>query len=302
MNPTPDLAAFVPPEAWRARGHMLSLGGHRLFVIDEAAPVDSPPVVLLHGYPTSSWDWHRIWPALLRHHRCVAPDLLGFGFSDKPQRHRYTIAEQADLVEALMDRLALPPVHLLAHDYGDTVAQELLARDNARPDAGRRLLSVSLLNGGLFPETHRARPIQHLLASPVGPVVARLASKARFMAGLAAVFGPETQPTADEIDAFWAIMSERRGQPVLARLIGYMAERRAHRARWVGALQDAHCPVQLINGSADPVSGAHMVARYAELVRDDDAIVALPGIGHYPQMEAPAAVIAAYSEFIDSTQ
>jgi pimeloyl-ACP methyl ester carboxylesterase len=79
---------------------------------------------------------------------------------------------------------------------------------------------------------------------------------------------------------------------VLPKLIGYIAERRAHRERWVGALVDTQVPIRLINGLADPVSGAHMLVRYRELVAQPN-IVELPGVGHYPQVEAPDAVVHA---------
>ena len=79
-----------------------------------------------------------------------------------------------------------------------------------------------------------------------------------------------------------------------------MEERRRHRERWVGALRDAAgrgIPVRLIDGTEDPVSGGHMVARYRELIPDPD-VVELAGVGHYPQTEAPDAVIDAARPFL----
>ena len=80
------------------------------------------------------------------------------------------------------------------------------------------------------------------------------------------------------------------------KLIRYMPERIAHRERWVGALQQSKAPLRVINGPDDPISGAHMVARYRELVPNPDT-VSLPGIGHYPQTEDPAGVLKALFEF-----
>lgn len=290
----------MSPELWREIGSEREVAGHRLFYVDSGG--EGPLILLLHGFPTSSWDWHKLWPRLTLNFRCLAPDFLGFGFSDKPRRHRYSIKEQADLVEALVRELGLGPHHVLAHDYGDTVAQELLARDNQRPRGRRQICSVCFLNGGLFPETHRARPIQKMLHSPVGPLVNALAGRRSFARSFARVFGPKTRPGRAELAAFWQVITHNRGKQVFHKLIGYMAERRHNRARWVGALQDAHCPVQLINGSADPVSGAHMVGRYKKIVRDDDPVTALAEIGHYPQWEAPDAVLEAYLAFLQAQQ
>jgi N-acyl-D-aspartate/D-glutamate deacylase/pimeloyl-ACP methyl ester carboxylesterase len=287
-------------DAWFRAGRRHSVGGHRLFVADSdpEGAAAKPALLLLHGFPTASFDWAKVWPRLSARHRCVAPDLLGFGFSDKPHPHDYSIGEQADLVEGLVDALGLGPHHLLAHDYGDTVAQELLARDAARPAAERRLRSVAFLNGGLFPETHRARPIQKLLATPFGPALTRVFARRSFDRSFARVFGPDTKPSPAELEAFWRLVEHGGGRHVFTSLIGYMEERRRHRARWVGALTGARCPLQLIAGARDPVSGAHMVARYREVVGPGDPergdVVELPDVGHYPQVEAPERVLEAY--------
>jgi len=274
---------------------MYRCAGRRLFCIDTGQR-DRPAILLIHGFPTSSWDWHRIWPALARDYRLVAPDLLGFGFSDKPRGHRYSIHEQADLIEELVEQSALTRYHVLAHDYGDTVAQELLDRDNERGPA-RRWLTLSLLNGGLFPETHRPRPAQRLLLGPLGGLFVRLMQRGTLARNMKAIFGPQTQPDDAEIDAFWALIRHNDGRANFHRLIRYMDERKTHRERWLQALTKTDIPIQLVNGSADPVSGAHMVARYRELVGDRN-IVELAGIGHYPQMEAPALVADNYMAFL----
>jgi pimeloyl-ACP methyl ester carboxylesterase len=289
--------AVASLDAWRAGAASFTHAGHRIAYWTGG---EGPPLLLVHGFPTASWDWHRIWEPLCRRFACVvALDMLGFGFSAKPRPHDYSIVEQADVHESLLARLGVRRVHVLAHDYGDTVAQELLARDAERRVRGDDTLvveSTCLLNGGLFPETHRATRTQKLLASPVGSLIARAATESTFGRGLAAVFGPRTQPSAAELHDFWRLHAESDGSGVMHLLIGYMAERRAQRARWVGALQRTPVPLRVVNGPEDPVSGAHMVARYRELVPAPDVVV-LPGIGHYPQVEDPDGVLRAFVEF-----
>ena len=148
-------------DAWRDAGTFVDLRGYRMFYRREGR---GPALLLIHGYPTSSWDWARIWPELTTRYDVIALDMLGFGESAKPRDHHYSILEQADLQAALLGALGVARVHVLAHDYGVTVAQELLAR-------GAPIDSVAFLNGGLFPETHRPRLIQRILASPLGPLV-----------------------------------------------------------------------------------------------------------------------------------
>lgn len=256
-----------------------------------------PALILIHGFPTASWDWVPLWDQLAEHFRLLAIDMIGFGFSAKPPHHAYSIYDQADLICALSAQMGLEKAHILAHDYGDTVAQELLARHNGAESGALALQSVAFLNGGLFPETHLATFNQKLLHSPIGFLVSRMMSEARFNAGFSEVFGAGTKPSADELKDFWALVECNGGmKPIGHKLIRYIAERRASRARWVGALQKSKIPLRVIDGGADPVSGVHMVDRYRALVPEPDTVV-LDGIGHYPQIEAPQAVLEAFMAF-----
>jgi pimeloyl-ACP methyl ester carboxylesterase len=283
---------------WRQTGQIHRYRGRSIFYQTAGA---GPALLCIHGFPTASWDWHAIWPALSARFSVIAPDMLGFGYSDKPVEHAYSIFDQASLHEDLLRALGVRRVHVLAHDYGDTVAQELLARHEARLEQGDdslTLASVCLLNGGLFPEAHRPRLVQRLLASRAGRFVGPLLGERAFRASLTAIFGEATPPSDAVLSAFWSLFSHNDGARVVHLLIGYMAERKQHRARWVGALERTRVPLRVINGSADPISGAHMVARYRELVPDAD-VVELRGIGHYPQVEDPEGVTRAFMAFQD---
>lgn len=287
----------VTPDAWYATTHTFDFKGHR--VTFQEAVTDQPSAVLLiHGFPTCSWDWSPLWQRMVaRYGRTIAPDMLGFGRSAKPRGHRYDLMEQTDLHVDLLVARGITAVRVLAHDYGVSVAQELLARD-LDGSLPFRLDGVALLNGGLFPETHLQTRMQKWVHSPLGGLIVRLSSQRAFNRSFSQVFGPSTQPSAEELDAFWSLLSHDGGHHLLHRLIRYIDDRRQHRDRWVDALQRARCPLRLINGPVDPVSGAHMVARYRELIPSPD-VVSLPNIGHYPQVESPDGVWSALHPFFD---
>jgi pimeloyl-ACP methyl ester carboxylesterase len=288
--------AAASPSQWRAVGQAFTWRGHRVFYREHGT---GEPLLLLHGFPTSSWDWRHIWDELVSRYRVIAFDYVGFGFSDKPSDGPYSVFAYADQAEALLARLGVTRVHVLAHDLGDTVAQELIARDIERR-VGRggfaTLASVGLLNGGLFPETHHPRLVQRLLDSPLGPLVARLNTRKSFGKSLSAVFGPATQPSEAELDGFWECVSFANGLANFHLLIRYMRERRRYRERWVQPIVNGAVPFALINGHRDPVSGKHMVDRMRQL-RPAVEVYDLPEIGHYPQTEAPAEVLRAYTAF-----
>lgn len=269
-----------------------------MFVRAARGPVDSSAaeptgLLLIHGFPTSSHDWLPIWPELAARYQLLAPDLLGLGLSEKPFPHRYTVLEQAELIDLLLSQSEIARWHILAHDLGDSVAQELLARHQE----GRlsvRLGGLCLLNGGLFPEAHRPLLVQKLLASPAGPLLVPLLGQAAFERGLRKVC---RLPWPDgELERAWQILCHGQGRRVLPALLAYMEERREHRRRWLRAMGECELPMLLINGPEDPVSGRHLAERFAELLPAAE-VLSLPGVGHYPQLEAPAEVLQAALAF-----
>ena len=87
-----------------------------------------PPLLLIHGYPFNSFDWQPIWSTLTSRFTVIAPDMMGMGFSAKPVHYEYSVHDHADMHEALLVHLGIEKAHILAHDLGDSVGQELLAR------------------------------------------------------------------------------------------------------------------------------------------------------------------------------
>ena len=262
-----------------------------------AGDTQAQPLLLIHGFPSASWDWHRLWAPLAERYRLIACDMLGFGYSAKPRGHAYSLLEQADLQQALLAHLGEQrPLHVLAHDYGDSVAQELIARHQ---EGQLQLAGCVFLNGGLFPETHHPVRVQKLLLGPLGPLIGRLFSRRKLAQSFARIFCPHTQASEAELDALWQLVAYNNGPAVMHRLIRYMPERRQQRQRWVTAMQATTLPMRVIDGAFDPISGAHMVARYRELIADADTVL-LDGIGHYPQLEAPAEVLEHYLQFRDT--
>ncbi|MDX1368021.1 alpha/beta fold hydrolase [Pseudomonas sp.] len=289
MSALPGIAL----EDWRGQGRDFDFRGHALRYWTAGA-ASAEPLLLIHGFPTASWDWHYLWTPLSQHYHLIACDMLGFGDSVKPRGHDYSLLEQADLQQALLAHLGIQaPVHVLAHDYGDSVAQELLARHY---ESRLQLASCVFLNGGLFPETHHPVLVQKLLLSPIGPLIGRLFNRRKLAANFTKVFGPQTQPSEQELDDFWRLIAHNDGPRVMHRLIRYIPERRVQRERWLAAMQQGGVPLRLIDGAVDPISGSHMLARYRELIPAPDTVL-LDGIGHYPQTEAPEQVLEHYLAF-----
>uniref|UniRef100_A0A672HEK5 AB hydrolase-1 domain-containing protein n=1 Tax=Salarias fasciatus TaxID=181472 RepID=A0A672HEK5_SALFA len=269
--PPPQLSQAL--QKWHSAGEEFLFRGRRIFYRESYGALGSSDVViLLHGFPTSSHDWNKIWePLTQRFHRVIALDFLGFGFSDKPRPHKYSVFEQANVVEALAAHLGLSNqrVNVVSHDYGDTVALELLYRSDHNQTGHLIFNSLCLSNGGLFPETHYPRLVQTLLkdSSFLAPLLTRLINYVIFQKGI----------------------------------LQYLSQRVKHRDRWVGALTSTSVPLHMIYGPLDPVNPhPEFIRRYQQLVRRSTITVLDEHISHYPQLEDPTGFLNAYFNFIHS--
>ena len=255
-----------------------------------SARTAAPWLTLLHGFPSSSWDYAKVLLGLEAEFRVVAFDFLGFGDSDKPRSSRYAIHQQADLTEAVWRHFSVRRTAIVAHDYGVSVAQELLARREQGAEAVE-VSGITFLNGGLYADLHRPLAVQRLLRKPlVGPLISALANEWMFRRNFRKVFSHRHLPTPAEIGQHWRAITRRGGHRLAHRLIHYMADREQFCRRWEGAIESTRVPLQFVWGMADPVSGAHVADRIrARLPRA--RLVELTDVGHYPQLEAPERVL-----------
>jgi pimeloyl-ACP methyl ester carboxylesterase len=282
-------------EIWQSSGSYFDFRGNKIFYRQSA---ESAEILLcLHGFPTASFDYHKIWGELAKKFNLLAFDLIGYGFSAKPPDFDYTTFQQVDVLQALLEYLQVKKVHILAHDYGNTITQELLARDEENR-LSFTIESICLLNGALFPETHRPILAQKILISPIGFLFGKLITDSRFKQSLASVFGQKTQPSETELNDFVTLFRHNGGKMIAHKLIRYMTERAKFRERWVGSLARTTVPLRFINGLADPVSGAHLVKRFREVLPHTD-IIELVEIGHFPHFEVPDETLLHFSEFHD---
>ena len=279
---------------WKESGEYFDYKGLPIFY--HLSEKSDEVLLCLHGFPASSFDYHKIWDDLTKKFAVLSFDLAGYGFSAKPSDFDYTTFNQVDILQKLLEHLQIKKVHILAHDYGNTITQELLARD-AENRLSFTIETICFMNGALFPETHRPILAQKLLISPIGFLFGKLISDAIFKKSLATVFGAETQPTAQELEDFSTLFKYDNGKRIAHKLIRYMTERAKYRTRWVGALERMTQPFRFINGLADKVSGAHLVERFREVLPQQTDIIELENIGHFPHLEVPQVVSDKFFEF-----
>lgn len=285
---------FAELSRYKTNHKTMDLGHHKMAYWQGGEGED---LLLIHGFPSASWDWHPIWDRLSQHYRVTAIDLLGFGLSDKPYPHAYRVVEQAELVSEVLTKLGIQTLHILAHDYGDSVAQALLNKHSATK-TDITLNSICLLNGGIFPYLHRPLLTQTLLKGVLGPLLAKLMGKSSLKKSFTRIFGNATPPKAEEIDSLWQLLNTHQGKRVLPSLLNYLDERQVMGDIWINSMKTSGVPLCFINGVQDPISGSHMADEF-EMQLPSQTLVRL-NCGHYPQLEMPNEVYNHYMEFRSS--
>jgi pimeloyl-ACP methyl ester carboxylesterase len=283
----PELSERV--REWRSSGRAEEFRDRRIHVFERHG-ID-PPLLLLHGFPSSSFDWRALL-ALEPDRAVLAFDFLGFGLSDKPRDHVYSLGWQADLVEHLVhEHLGRRAAYVVAHDMGTSVTTELLARD-IEGRLGFELAGALLFNGSMILERATLTPAQRLLRSPLGPLAAQLSNEAMFRRTFGGLFSDAHPLSEEEAEDQWALLCHNGGRTLGNKLVYYLGERARLIDRWHGAIRDWDGRLSLAWGLRDPVATTAVLDAAVDL-RPGVPVDRLGELGHYPQIEDPAQVAAA---------
>ena len=281
----------APTQAWADSGRFVDAGGHRLFVVERG---QGPVLLLVHGFPTSSYDFRAMMALLSASYRCIAFDFPGFGLSDKPVAYSYSLFQQADAVEALLRALDVSAASIVCHDMGTSVTCELLAR-REEGRLGFELPHVVFTNGSMLQWLASLTTFQKLLASnetlPQGiELCERIGG---VMAGGLRAFTrvPDAISTEDEV-VMTELMLHQDGHLRLPALAGYMRERYVNKQRWIGALTRSASIASIVWATEDPIANLAM-GRELHALLPNAPYVELEGVGHFLIFEAPERVAAA---------
>ena len=243
----------------------------------------NPALVLLHGYPTSSFDFREMIEFLEDDYFIATLDFPGFGFSDKPQGdYSYMLEDDAKLVDHYVrEILGLTSFSLFTHDRGVSVGLAFLSNYLANESNQYEVTYHFMSNSGMFLPLANLFPGQTVLLDPVrGP-----AETARRQAQPRRTEGTPVQLAYADIQAFNDGIGARLG-------VGkYLLERVANEYRWLRILPSSPIPVAYIWGLLDPVNPVrianHVWSTYLNDRPAESSFWYMPTAGHYPQRDEP---------------
>lgn len=277
-------AASIDRVAYPFESRWIDLPAGRLHYVDEGT---GPPILFVHGTPTWSFEWRHLIRALAPAWRCVAPDHLGFGFSDRPRDFPYTPEAHAENLARFVDALALDRFTLVVHDYGGPIGLPIAL---ARPERVARLVLINTWMWSFAGDREMERKAR-VIDGPLGRFLYRWANFSLRVL-IPHVCGDRRKLTRaihrQYLDRFpdpWS-----RGAvlwPLAHAIVGSSA---FYDSLWRERARLRHRPALIIWGMRDRAFPPRYLARWKEVL-PDARVIEFADVGHWPHEEAPEVVI-----------
>lgn len=288
-------------ENWKKLGKYVTIDYKKIFVIDTGDHTET--LVILHGYPTSSYDYFRVIPELSHYYRIVVHDHLGFGFSDKPDSLTYSLIDQADVALELWRKLGLKQVSILAHDYGTSIAKEILARKNHNL-IPLKINKIYLCSSSMRLEHLHLKNIGVLLRDrKIGKYISRLTNfgyrkiRRRFKKDN---INYQISKNYD-IKDMWNQMDSSEGQKEIHFVSNFINERYTFFHRWTNALKETTVPVKIFWQKTDSLA-IKEIAIVLATEEENEKLTWVENVKHYSILETPNSWIKLVFEYQNRTK
>eukprot|EP00092_Neocalanus_flemingeri_P023976 GFUD01026008.1.p1 GENE.GFUD01026008.1~~GFUD01026008.1.p1 ORF type:complete len:358 (+),score=71.45 GFUD01026008.1:86-1159(+) len=297
---------------WYKRGAMVEVLDHNMFTLSEGA--GSETIILIHGFPTSSFDYQQTISTLAEQYQVVVFDHLGFGFSDKPVDYTYSLVDQAEQAIQLWMELGIESAHIVSHDMGDSVLTEILSRyeRGVLPDHFNTFFkSITFTNGGMKYDLINFRLTQSLLISPFAKTLNEISARN--------VNGNSDRMGRSQLGSIWSstyadvarkekdirqimmLNKYKGGSAITYKTISYLKDRARFESRWLRSLSNLQLPIQLMWGDDDAVSPMTIPAALAELIEQRFLTVrTIKNAGHFLALEQPQVWSENILDFVET--
>ena len=295
-------------QKWVGEGHYIDFEGLQIFVHTSGKDaVKGHGVLIVHGYPGSSWDFSNVVAQVEKNTKVVVPDMIGFGQSESPItgtfKDNFSLMRQADLYEAVAAKEGLDTVTLVAHDMGQTVGAEIMSRQEENK-LSFHIKHAVIVNGSTLIDLIQTTPGQDASLKMPDKALDKPAPSKEWYDDIRPSYGAKMQANKDELqmnlDAQVSQIYAKDGARVMSNIVRYLLERTEYYDRWVGTLTHFHsAPMTVIWGLDDPVALVPMADRI-KAWRPQTMLFKLEGVGHWPSIEAPDVIAKAINYGLSS--
>ena len=287
----PD-SSWVDRQAYPFRSRYVPVTAGEMHYVDEG---QGDIVLFVHGTPTWSFEYRHLIAALSKHHRCIAPDHLGFGLSARPADFAYTPEAHAAMLGEFIDRLGLDRFTLVVHDFGGPIALPLALRQQ------RAVTRVVALNSWAWPIDDDPEMVRaaRLVGGAVGRWLYKYAN-IEFRLIVPSAYGDRRKLTSAILRQYSSAFADRpaRGQVLHTLATALLGSRAHYHSVLDGMTALRELPVLIVWGLKDSFFKPHYLARWQQLL-PEATVVTLPGAGHWPHEEEPARVIEEIERFLN---
>jgi pimeloyl-ACP methyl ester carboxylesterase len=271
-------------QQWKSKGKYTNVYGHSIFNIHHLT--EKPTIAFLHGYPSASYDYYKILPFLENDFSYVIHDHLGFGLSEKPTNYSYSLLEQAEMAIELWKQLGIKEIHLVSHDYGTTVANEIIVR-KLQGFEPVKIKTITFCNGSMHIELAKLKLVQKLLKHPFwGKYIVVLMNKPTFIKTMQDIWFDKRLCDLKEMDELWSLLMMNAGKEVLHKISQYNNERVKYWHRWIPALSQLNIPTHILWAQQDPIA-VKAIADQLHKEIPGSVYTKIEQCGHYPMLEKP---------------
>ena len=295
-------------ETWKRAGTYIeySTFKHKVFVrsIGNEKAIAANTLLLIHGFPESSYSYCKVIEGLSKiFERIVLFDFIGFGWSDKPTTNfSYSILEHADTAIEVWKQLGVSGGHLLAHDMGDSVATEIVARFNQgllNTLLNEGLQSVTFTNGSMILKFADLRITQKLLLTKFGYLLNKVVNKSIFHHQIKSAHGNDDL-TKEDVQALWDLNLLKDGYRKAYLTIRYYLDRKKYeRPKWLPALSATNLPIHLCWGDADAVARIEIAYHLKEKICPNAELTIMKNVGHFCQLSNPEVWLESVEAFYE---
>jgi pimeloyl-ACP methyl ester carboxylesterase len=284
-------------EQWKQKGNYIDIYGKSVFYIQQKT--EKPTIAFLHGYPSASFDYYKVIPFLEKDFSYVIHDHVGFGLSAKPANYSYSLIEQAEIAIELWKQLGIKEIHLVSHDYGTTVANEIIVR-KLQGFEPVKIKTVTFSNGSMHIELAQLKLVQKLLKHPTfGKYIVAFMNKRTFIKTMQDIWFDKNLCDVEEMSLLYDLLRMNGSNETLHKISQYNNERVKYWHRWIPALTQLDIPTHILWAQQDPIA-VKAIAEQLHKEIPNSVYTKIDNCGHYPMLEKAEEWSSKMTNFIQN--